>query len=51
MQMSVQQLQQKLAKQLAFIYQDVTLTISVDELAQSLTDIMRLPETFEEPKP
>ena len=49
--MQINQLKQKLAKQLAFIYEDTLLHSSLDDIAQSLIDIMEIPSTFQEPVP
>lgn len=49
--MQIHQLKQKLAKQLAFIYEGIYLNSSLDDIAQSLIDIMEIPSTFQEPVP
>lgn len=51
MQMQVKQLKQKLAKQLSLIYQDIPLNESLDDIAQALIEIMKIPSTFDEPAP
>jgi len=44
-------LKEKLIQQLTCIYKDVPITTSVDDIAQSLIDIMRLSTTFDLAKP
>ena len=47
----INQLKQKLTQQLSTIYQDVSLDKSYENIAQSLIDIIQLPDDFNTPKP
>ena len=51
MTMQINQLKQKLTQQLSTIYQDVSLDKSYENIAQSLIDIIQLPDDFITPKP
>ena len=51
MTMQINQLKQKLTQQLSTIYQDVSLDKSYENIAQSLIDIIQLPDDFNTPKP
>jgi len=51
MQTPASHLKHKLAQQLGFIYSDITLEQTLDDIAQALIDIMQLNQCEKEPKP